>query len=301
MAVGSVSSVVNSTFLARFSGSGGSAAAASGNFKFSSADQVSTTLSTGTRTLTAAYQGLGQVIGVVNGTLSILDDLGKIAEDVVELADSASRSTSSAQRAVFATEYQRLGSEFKKVVEEAKLKNLDLLSEDDIAGVLKNVGLNPDGATAITEALKRIITTTSDNSLADSAVKDQSPVRVPTSEAGNPAPTRYEDVFSPQRTIRSRGDAMVLKNDAKMLLSNIKTNTSALTDVRGAIVNNMDLVRATALAFRAESRDPATLSITSADALAARVQGQIFKIATPRALREAGNLNSIVSAALLYA
>jgi hypothetical protein len=300
MAVGTVSSVVNSAFVARFSGSGGSSSASAGNYQFSSADEVSTTLSTGTRTLTAAYQGLGQVIGAVNGSLAILEKLGEIAEDVVRVADSASRSTSSPQRAIFSAEYKRLGSAFKKVVEDAKLDNLDLLNKDDIAAVLTNVGLNPDSATAITEVLKSIITTSSEKSIADSEVKDPRSVRVPEAEAEYRPPTRYEDVFSPTRTIRTRGDAMVLGNDAKKLLSNLKNNISALSEIRSSISNNMDLVRATALAFRAESSDPLNQSATSAESLAGRIQQEIFKNASPKSLREAGNLDSIVSAALLY-
>lgn len=300
MAVGTVSSVVNSSFLARFSGQSGISSSQNADFKFSSSDEVTTTLLSGTRTLTAAYQGLGQIIGVVNGSMAILGKLGKIVEDVVRVADSASRSSSSAQRAVFSNEYKRLGDQFEQLVEEAKVGDLNLLSEEDIAGVLSNVGLNPDGATAITRALKQIITTSSDKEIADSEVKDSRAVRVPEDEAGYRPPVRYDDVFDSLRFIRTRGDAMVLGNDAKKLLSNLKNNMSALSDIRESISNNMDLVRATALAFRTESRDPVNLGATSADALAGRLQQEIFRIATPKSLREAGNLDSIVSAALLY-
>lgn len=300
MAVGTVSSVVNSSFLARFSGQSSSSSSQNDDFKFSSADEVTTTLSSGTRTLTAAYQGLGQIIGVVNGSMAILGKLGKIVEDVVRVADSASRSSSSAQRAIFSNEYKRLGAQFEQLVEEAQVGDLNLLSEEDIAGVLSNVGLNPDGATAITKALKQIITTSSDKSIADSEVKDSRAVLVPADEANYRPPVRYENVFDSLRTIRTRGDALVLGNDAKKLLSNLKNNMSALSDIRMSISNNMDLVRATALAFRTEARDPVNLGATSAESLAGRIQQEIFAVAPPKSLREAGNLDSIVSAALLY-
>jgi hypothetical protein len=310
MAVGSISSVIDGGFLAQFSGMRVSSAPGAEIPKFTSSDQVSTTLSTGTRVLTRAYQNLGQAVGFVNGTLITLSKLGKVVEDVVRVAETASRTTSSSARARLSTEYRQLGEDFAKIVEEAKLGGLNLLSEDDLKNVLVNVGLDPEKASGISTVVARFITPDADRDLADTEVKDLRPLRLPDEEIpdggggteivpGTP-PVRHNDVFSPARTIRTRGDALALAADSKKLLSNIKANLSAVNDLRNGIIDNMDLVRATALGLRTQSNDPSMLGITTAQGLADRLQGLILDNVNPSSLSEAGNLDGIVSASLLY-
>ncbi len=118
-----------------------------------------------------------------------------------------------------------------------------------------------------------------------------------TSTSGNLR--RFDRVFESARTMRSRDDARVLIADAKMLQKNIRTNIATLEAVSQNVIDNMELVRTTALAMLDGARDPRLLSLKDTSSVADSIRSQVLAQGKPAALRQAGNLDSILAASLV--
>ncbi len=192
----SISSVINSSFVARFSRMSGAASSntSDSEVKYSSTDQVDLTLDAGNRTLTQAYQNLGNAAGFVTASEETLKKLDKIVGKVITLAESAGRSsTSSGGRAQITAEYKKLASEFSKVARKAKLGDFDLLNRDDLASVLSNVGLDPTRSASMAKAFKKFVFPPSKKSLAETETSSSAPVSVPSNPSSS-TPTEPETV-----------------------------------------------------------------------------------------------------------
>jgi hypothetical protein len=183
----SISSVINSAFVARFSRIGGAASSntADNDVKFSSGDQVSTTLQTGSRTLTEAYQNLGNAAGFVTASEQTLKKLDKILGKVITLAENASKSsTSSGTRGQLTAEYKKLASEFSKLTRKAQLGDFDLLNKDDLSAVLTNVGLDPTKSESIAKAFKKFVFPPAKKSFASTETQSKVPLSIPSDPGG---------------------------------------------------------------------------------------------------------------------
>jgi hypothetical protein len=120
-----------------------------------------------------------------------------------------------------------------------------------------------------------------------------------TSQSGNVR--RFNRVFDTGRTILSRNDARVLIADAKVLQKNIRQNISTLEGVAQNVIDNIELVRTTALAMLDGARDPILLSLKDSSRIADTIRSQVLAQGKPAAIRQARNLNSILAASLITA
>jgi uncharacterized membrane protein len=141
--------------------------------KFSSADQVSTTLNAGSRVFAKAFQNLNNAGTFINYSLATLENIEKIVGKVVALAERASKNgVGKSEINTISQEYRKLANDFNKEVAKATDGEVDALSKEDIATVLKNVGLDAEQITELSNIFAKFIPSGNDTTLADDAVKD---------------------------------------------------------------------------------------------------------------------------------
>lgn len=280
--------------------------AASSEAKFSSSDQVSTTLNSGGRTFANAFNSLNRAANFVSVGIDTLQQLDKLVTKVIAVAEKGARiGTGAAERGNITAEYKRLGRQFAQILEAAdQAGDYNPLSEADIEEVLINVGLDKERSLELASLFRNLKTIDGDTVLADDRVRDPRPIQ-PTVDESEEDPTtlgnvrRFSQVFEGSRTIQSRDDARVLIADAKMLQRNLQTNIAGLQDVTQHIIDNMELVRTTALAMLDGSRDRALISLRDAPSVADAIRSQVASQGKPAALRQAGNLDRILAASLV--
>ena len=93
----------------------------------------------------------------------------------------------------------------------------------------------------------------------------------------------------------------MLAADAKFLQKNIRSNIKTLEGVAQNVIDNMELVRTTALTMLDGARDPTLLSLKDSARVAETIRSQILAQGKPAALRQVDNLNSILAVSLLNA
>jgi hypothetical protein len=67
------------------------------------------------------------------------------------------------------------------------------------------------------------------------------------------------------------------------------------------VIDNIELVRTTALAMLDGARDPILLSLKDSSRIADTIRSQVLAQGKPAAIRQARNLNSILAASLITA
>lgn len=185
MAVRSITSTVNSDFLAKVTSSQkGSAALAVTSDDFpDSVTAISDGLRIGARRLADSIARVNSSIAVLNITREDLTNLGKITTKVVEIAKRAERaSTSSEQRRALDTEFQKLGRQFTKIVDDSSAEDLDVLTKNGLSEALKISGLDEESAGAVADFYKKFKTIEGKSNFADENIKGRRPIRIPTEE-----------------------------------------------------------------------------------------------------------------------
>ncbi len=287
MTVTGISSVINTNFIGLFSSSSSS----------SSSSGLSTSLRAGAQTFAAAVQTLNSTVSFLNTAKEKLEKIGKIADKVVAIGELAShRSTSSSTRAELAAELRRLGREYDRTLNEAKIGDYSVLSEEDLSGALDLVGLEQDRSDSIAAIFKKFKLSGRDDSLASEYMKGGRPVPIP---AGAYTPGRNpqdcQELFDKERSLKSAADGYYLVSDAKAFKDQIKKNIKAIDYGMEVVQKNIDLVRGAGFAFLDESNQ--ITSSDKAEEVAADLQ-QMIRQNAPAALSQAENLNPIVVATL---
>lgn len=291
------------TKLSQIAGVRAGRSAETADVRFSSADQVSRTLNSGGRKFAQAFANLNKAGNFVAVGIDVLQRLDKIVGSVIQLAEKGARpGLGGAERANISAEYRRLGGDFNRLVEAAAdTGDFDPLSETDIENVLINVGLDKERSIELASMFRKLVVVEGSADLANDDVKEPRPIKALEESAGDPVANvyRYDSVFETGRAIKSRDDARVLAADARYLRKNIRKNIATLQDVTQNIVDNMELVRSTALAMLDGSRDPRVLSLRDAQSVAEAVRGQMLAKGSSPFLSQAGNIDSIFAATLI--
>jgi hypothetical protein len=217
---------------------------------------------------------------------------------------------SDGQHVAFTSVASNLASSDTNSAYDVFLKNIQTGSISRVSRDANDAQLSSDSYTQGMSADGRYIAFDTDsaidasdsNALADLAVVD-------TQFTGGGAPTssgggnvrRFNRVFEPGRMMRSRDDARVLAADAKFLQKNIRTNIKTLEGVAQNVIDNMELVRTTALTMLDGARDPTLLSLKDSARVAETIRSQILAQGKPAALRQVDNLNSILAVSLINA
>lgn len=297
----SLRSVLDDTFVKRFQGlaSGSSQQQLANSLKGQSSEvSIASGLRIGARTFGTAIQGLNTAITFLNTSKGTLEGLGELTEKMIVLAERASASTSSTQdRRDADLEFQRLGDEFKRTVNNAKLGEREFLTVDGISEFLKVVGLDEENSTTISDVFKKFKVPSEDDTLASDEAQGPRPVEIPAQAYSATAAftVDYEKVFDDEVTINTRPNAYKVLADLNALKDQITGNMKALDNGIEVIGKNIDLVRSAGLAFLELSEQITTED--DADAVAKQLN-RMIKADAPAALSQAENLESIVVAAL---
>ena len=150
MAVKSLTSVVNGSFLSRF---GNLAQSNSGQKGSSAAAVLAAGLQTAARTYGTAVQGLNGVATYLNVSRGVLGKLDALTDQMIDLADKASRGGIGAQkRANYDRQLKDLASEFTGIVKKTKNGGYNALKLEDLESVFVTMGLDPTKV----ESIKKI-------------------------------------------------------------------------------------------------------------------------------------------------
>ncbi len=242
-----IGSTINSQLITRLSQIAGvkvARASSSSDVKFSTADQVSSTLSAGGRTFAKAFTNLTTAGNFVNVGIDTLKQLDKIVTKVIDLGEKAARFGSGrAERANISAEFRRLAGQFSRILEAAdKAGDFNPLSEKDIENVLVNVGIDREKSLELASIFKKLRLVAGSPSLADDNVRDLRPIqplsdasgtseegssgtveRVSTSSTGGLA-----NGASSRHSLSSDGRYLVFQSDASNLVTG---DTNAVSDV----------------------------------------------------------------------
>jgi flagellin-like hook-associated protein FlgL len=299
----SLRAVLDDTLIKKFQGlasgskSSGQAIVASLKGK-SSEVNIATGLRVGARTFGTAVQGLNTAITFLNTSKASLGELSKVTDEMINLADTASKSTTSSQERYEADlDFQRLGDKFQRIVKNSKLGDREILTVDGLSEFLKVVGLDEDSSQSIKAVFDKFKVPVGDDSLASEEAQGPRPAQIPRQAYSATAAftADYENIFDEEATLRTRPNAYKLLGDLNALKDQIDGNVKALDNGIEVIGKNIDLVRATGLAFLDMSDQ--INSADTADQVASQLRQKI-NADVPGALAQAENLESIIVAAL---
>jgi len=301
----SVDSVVNSTFVQRFQGL---AAAGSGSSssqllsalkgEASSKTSISDGLRYGAQTFVTSLKLLNSTVNLVNLSEQKLQDLSKLTDKMIDLASRATETGIGSQgRAELDRQFKELGNQFKKTIDDATVGQRDVLNQDDLSQIFQSAGLDKENSDSIAAVFSQFVLSGSDQSLASDKIKGDRPIYVPRSSKDSNSRLSPEPatLIAGDADLRTRPDATRTLVDLKALKEQITKNIGALDQGLSVIKDNMDLVRATGLAFLSISSQ-----ITSSDdagKVAAELRAEIRKNAGA-SIAQAENLQPIVIATL---
>jgi hypothetical protein len=300
-----IGSVIDGQLITRLSQIAGVRSARSGgssDVTFSGSEQVRVTLNSGGRAFAKAFTDLNRAANFVSLGIDTLKQLDGIVTKVINIAERASRPGSgTGDRGNMSAEFRRLGGQFSKILEAVdQTGDFNPLSETDIENVLINVGLDKERSIELASIFKKLKMVAGSSSLAEDNVRDPRPVPPITDDESSSANSqRYNQVFETGRVIRTRDDGRILAADAKVLQGNIRKNIATLEDVTQNVIDNMELVRATAIAMLDGSRDQRLLALRDSSSVAEAIRNQVLAQGKPAATRQAGNLDSILAVSLI--
>ncbi len=186
VAISNLSSIVNATFVKRFSGLSGQTSTQSLTNSNSSSTSISSGLRFGAQTFARAIQGLNAGISYLNISKATLESLTKVTDKMILLTEKAMKiSTSSDARKNLNLEFKRLASKFEKVAEDAKFGERDVLDVNEMEALFTTLGLDQETSQTIAEVFKKFTTPEDDENLASQAVKGSRPYRIPASAYRN--------------------------------------------------------------------------------------------------------------------
>ncbi len=306
MARSSLSSVVDGTFVNRFRGLASGAANSSTqlsqalNGSAASSTSFSDGLRFGARTFATALKSLNSAGAVVQISKDTLGALEGLTDKLIAVSERAGKSsTGQNQRDNLDREFQEIGAKFQKIVENAKFGERDVLTVNGLTEVLQAVGLDNEQSESIAKVIDEFVVPAGDDHLASEEIQGERPVKVPVVDGKYArVSAEFSALFAPEANIRGRADALRMTADLKALKGQIQENIGTVDDVLTTLQDNVELVRATGLAFLGLSQGDSIADASTADQVASSLRDEIRRHAKPAYLAQAENLQNIVVAAL---
>ena len=304
----SLTDAINESFITRFRGLSAQQGSTSNYIPGGNANSttnISSGLRTGAKLMWNAIQNLNSVIAVLNISEDSLNKLEEITGEVIDLAKKATEAGSGSQaRQKLSMEFQSFGGRFFEIVENAKIEKKDYLTTKGLSEILTAAGLDEASSQSIEDLFSEFQVIDDVGSLAADEIKGRRPVKIPpsayTTTGGGTVSKQskeYDSVFDTTRSLRTMPDAYRLLSDVTALHDQIQKNKEAILNAKEIVGKNVDLVRATGLAFLDISE-----TITDekdAEKVAQDLRDKI-RMDAKSALSQAENLDSIIVAALAF-
>jgi hypothetical protein len=295
MAIKSLESVISRdliTKLARVSGDSSATAAASGKAKMQG-QALYASLRSGAKHLAAGVQLLNSGISFVNVSLDLNEKLLSIVEDLKQIVDKANKGNISGTSArKYKSDFEALADKFDGIIAGSKQSEFNALDVSTLEDSLVRAGLDDKKISELATMLRRI---TQPN---DAVVDAQGNVTAD----GNPIPS-LDFERSLKAAIYDEDDPTDDKSGffgrAKAKLKEVElrlqTNVKALNQTRDLVKDNLDLVRATGIAFFEVSNEmTGSESVDQIlDTIRSRVRGS-----APQVMGQVHNLDGVIVAGL---
>ena len=195
MAVQSIGSVINASFIRSFQGLAGSGGPTIGAGAGSSAS-IGTGLRLGARTFATAIQNLNATIGVVNVADDTLKQLTKLTDKMIDVAErGTSVSAGTTTRRGLQSEFEDLVVKFRRIVESSTLNSVDYLTQDGLVSLFKKIGLDKESSEGVAAIFRRFVKTTEDSNLVSESTKSR-PAEVPVLKQSKVAKVSDSNVFN---------------------------------------------------------------------------------------------------------
>ncbi|MBX7138701.1 MAG: hypothetical protein K1X83_12025 [Oligoflexia bacterium] len=298
----SLESTVNASFVSRFQGLASSSASSNSDLSRalsggSDAVTIADGLRTGARVFASAVSNLNSTISVLGMSQGLLEQLGAVTDKMSELAKRASQSgVGSDQRGKLDQQFRKLADDFEQVVKDAKFGDRELLTVQGISEILQAVGLDQASSEGVAKVISEFVVTAEDDALASENVQGPRPV-TNNGQRLQQLSAEFDSLFSPEANIRTRGNAARSAVDLKALRQQIDHNLAALGDTVSLLGKNLDLARASGLAFLKVA--DGLSSAADAGEVARQLRSEIRKQGS-KGLSQAENLEPMVVAALAY-
>lgn len=179
MAIQSIGSVVNASFIRSFQGLASSGGPAIGAGAGQGAT-IGNGLRLGARTFATAIQNLNATIGIVNVADDTLKKLSAITDKMIDIAErGTSLSAGSETRRGLESEFKDLTTEFRKIVDSSTLNSVEYLTQTGLVGLFQRIGLDKETSEGVATIFKHFSKTAVDDDLVSEATKGKRPAEIP--------------------------------------------------------------------------------------------------------------------------
>ena len=199
----SIDTVISASLINRFRGLAGGGSTDAGQQVVqalqgnSGAVSVATGLRAGAQIMSNSVKNLNNVISVANLSHSLLGDLGELTDKMIALSERASRAgVGSSTRNELDRQFKKLGSQFLRTLDRAKLGDAQILTVDGLSQIFQNVGLDKENSDSIAKVFAQFITTKKDDALASPYERGKRPVVVPRAAFSGPA---SDTTYNPEK------------------------------------------------------------------------------------------------------
>ncbi len=269
----------------------GQAVAAALKGEGSSINKISRSVNFAAQAYAKSLTSINFVGSAINLAESDLTQLQKITERAIALVEEVKApNTPRRKRDEVTAELYQMGKSYYQTLEAAELGEKKYLTKPGLEELFVQVGLDPEKSRQIGNAFDKLTDKGSDHYLADPGINGAEE----TGE-GQEVTQASGKLFTLERRIRTKDDAKSMLNDLTALHEQISTNIDAIGELRGHLIENAELVRASAIAFGEISGDLG--GIEDAEGLVQVLQREITKRAS-HALSHAENLEPLIVAAL---
>ncbi|RME58032.1 MAG: hypothetical protein D6780_07465 [Candidatus Dadabacteria bacterium] len=259
----------------------------------------------GVRIYTLAVQGVNAVASYLNLSEASLNGLKEIATDMLDVVQRATKDgISSQERERLDTKFRNLADEFQAIIDKAENSGNNYLSKSGLDEILGLIGISSEESLSTEEVFNEFVLGPGSDSLANPATKGERPLRLPPNafqqngRTLNSSTPSFSDIFDDSLTLTRRTDAFAIENDLKGLISQIENNVKTVKKVKDVVVDNLKLVRATAIAFSDLSENIS--DIKSAEELAGKLREAILTNSDTAVIAQAENLDNIAVAVLAF-
>jgi len=247
------------------------------------------------RLYTNAYTNMNYVGSMVNLARTDLEALRDLNGELMSLAQQAAKpGTSHNRRKNINDEFIKKAELFKVVLGQSSIGDNNYLELKGLKDSFKSMGLDSRSIQSVGKAFDQFHSSGPDGKLVDLSIKARERPLPPGTGMAKPAQSS-EDLLSYKRGIGSRADAHMTLRDLQELDKQLSTNLVAVEGLTNILIENLDLVRRTAIIF-SEIGSKIT-NITDAEQLARIVSQEIIQNARA-AMKHVANLEPIAVAAL---
>ncbi len=158
----------------------------------SDAQKVSLGLRRGAGLYAKAIGKLNAVGTVLNTSKALLNDLSEITDKMTTIVTRATKaSTTNSTRSRLDREFKGLVTEFRDIIENAKVDDKEILTKDGLIEFFTNVGLDPEKSSKIANVFEKFVVPKEEDLFASEEVKGAA-LKLPAAEnAPTPSPTYF--------------------------------------------------------------------------------------------------------------